>query len=152
MKKTLIIFAGILAVLALGAGLLFWNLSSSADDMQNSAHAYIDKSISKIVSHWKAEELINSASPALLKVASKEQFTTLFTTLSEKLGPLEKYKGSTGRITMTPSIIKGKVVTGTYEAEAVFAKDTAVILCRIISNGDQWQIEEFRVNSEALVH
>ena len=53
---------------------------------------------------------------------------------------------------MTPTITKGKVVTGTYEGEAVFVKAPAVILCRIISNGDQWQIEEFRVNSEALVY
>ena len=150
MRKKLTISAGIVAVFVVGVAVAFIVLSRSGTEIEKDAQAYIDANIPQIVTNWDAQELINRASPALLEVASKEQFTALFTTLSDKLGSLIEYKGSRGQTNMTLTINDGRVVTGTYEADAVFTKAPAVILCRIVRQGAAWTIEEFRVNSDAL--
>ncbi|OGT98671.1 MAG: hypothetical protein A2298_05280 [Gammaproteobacteria bacterium RIFOXYB2_FULL_38_6] len=97
------------------------------------------------------DELINRSSPELLKVAPKEKMEELFNAFSKKLGSLKEYKGSKGQSNTSVTTQNGKVITGVYVAEAIFEKAPATIQFRIIKHDNQWQILEFRVNSEALI-
>ncbi len=148
MKKFTIIGAIIMALL-IGTMSTFFMLKRMAPEVQQDAQVYIETNIPQIISNWNSEELIKRASPSLLKAASRAQFTDLFKTLLEKLGPLREYKGSRGETTVTISFT-GINRKGTFESEAFFANSPAVILCRIIRLNGSWKIDEFRVNSDAL--
>ncbi len=148
MKKTLIIGA-VIAILLIGIFVTLFMLNRMAPQVQKDAQNYVDSNLHKIVQNWNSEELINRASPDLLKVASREQFTELFKMLSSKLGSLKKYKGSKGTISLTTSY-RGIARTGVFEAEAIFTQAPAAILCRIVWLDGTWKINEFRVKSEVL--
>ncbi len=149
MKKSLLILGGI-AVIAVVSGILYFKyVGLSPVEVQKSAHAYVDGSIPEIVTDWDPEKLIDRASPGLLQAGTRETFNGLFAVLSDKLGNLKAYKGSTGQISMSPSIT-GMRVSGIYVGNAVFEKAPAEILCGLVSNDGQWRIDEFRVKSPAL--
>jgi len=150
MKKTTII-GGAIVILLIGAISLFFMLNRMAPQVQKDALDYVDTNVPLIIRNWDSGELIGRASRGLLNVVPREQFVELFNTLSQKLGSLKEYRGSTGQTNLRTSF-KGINRTGVFEAEAVFAKAPAIILCRIVWQGNAWKIEEFRVKSNVLNH
>ena len=148
MKKTTIIGA-VIAILLIGIFVTLFMLNRMAPQVQEDAQNYVDSNLPKIIQNWDSAELINRASPDLLKVASREKFAELFKMLSQKLGPLKEYRGSRGKISLTTSY-RGIARTGIFEAEAVFGQAPAAILCRLVWQHGAWKIEEFRVKPEVL--
>ena len=148
MKKTTIIGA-VIAALLIGFLATVFLLNRMAPKVQEDAQQFVDTNLPAIVRNWDSEQLVNLASPALLKAASREQFNELFATLSRKLGPLKEYKGSSGQTSLTTSL-RGILRNGVFEARAVFANAPAEILCRIVWLDNTWKIDEFRVKSEVL--
>jgi hypothetical protein len=147
--KTTTIIGTVITVLLIGTLATMFMLNRMAPKVQKNAQAWIDTNVPVIIKDWNSEELIKRASPGLLKAASHEQFSALFTTLADKLGPLREYKGSKGGTTVS-LWFTGITKNGTYEPEALFTQAPAVILCRISWLDGGWKIDEFRVKSDAL--
>lgn len=151
MKKFLTILGGIFVVLIVVVVVGFFVLNYFGTGLDEESKLYVDSNLPQIINDWGVEELISRASPELMKVAPKEKIENLFNAFSERLGPLKEYKGSNGQVNISVTTQKGKVITGAYVAEAIFEKAPATIQFRIIKHDNQWQILEFRVNSEALL-
>ncbi len=151
MKKFLTILGGIFVVLIVVVVVGFFVLNYFGTGLDEESKLYVDSNLPQIINDWSVEELISRASPELMKVAPKEKIENLFNAFSERLGPLKEYKGSNGQANISVTTQKGKVITGAYVAEAIFEKAPATIQFRIIKHDNQWQILEFRVNSEALL-
>ena len=151
MKKFFTILGGIFAVLIFVIVVAFFILNHFGTGLDEESKSYVDSNLPKIITNWNVDQLLNRASPELMKVAPKEKIEKLFNAFSERLGPLKEYKGSNGQANMTLITQKGKVITATYIAEAIFEKAPATIQFRIIKRGNNWQILEFRVNSDALI-
>ncbi len=149
--KTTTIVGAVIVVLVIGAMATMFMLNRMAPKVQEDAQAWVDTNVPEIVKTWNSEELIKRASTGLLKAAPPEQFSALFKTMAEKLGPMKEYKGSRGETTLTTSLT-GIKRTGRFEPEAVFAKAPAVMLCRIVWQDGTWKIDEFRVKSDVLPH
>ncbi len=151
MKKFFTILGGIFAVLIVVAVVGFFVLNHFGAGLDEESKTYVDSNLPRILTDWNADEMMNRASPELMKVAPKEKIEELFKVFSEKLGPLKEYKGSRGQSNVSVTTQEGKVITGSYIANAVFEKAPATIQFRIIKHDSQWQILEFRVNSDALM-
>ena len=151
MKKFFSILGGIFAVLIVAAVVGFFILNYFGTGLDEESKEYVDSTLPQIIQNWDVDELINKASPELLQVAPKEKIEELFIMFSERLGPVKEYKGSNGQSNMSVTTQEGKVITGAYVAEAIFEKAPATIQFRIIKHDNQWQILEFRVNSDALM-
>ncbi len=151
MKKLFTVLGAIVFIVVIVLAVAFFLLSRGAGGMEREAQAYIDTNIPRIVAHWDPAELVKRASPELMKVAPREKIEELFALFSQRLGPLREYKGSKGEANVSFTFKTGKVVTAAFSSQAVFEKAKALILCRIVKHGDQWQITSFRVNSDALV-
>jgi len=147
--KTTTIIGAIIVVLLIGALATMFMLNRMAPKVQKDAQTWVDTNVPEIVKTWNSDELVRRASAGLLKAASPEQFTALFKTMSEKLGPIKEYRGSRGETSLITSWT-GIIKTGTFEPEAVFEKAPAVMLCRIIQQDGTWKIDEFRVKSDVL--
>lgn len=113
--------------------------------------AYLDSNVPQIVTSWDVEELIKQASPRLLNTVPREKVEALFRACRERLGPLQEYKGSKGRIHFGANSKEGRLTTGQYVAEARFEKAVAQISILVILEGSQWRIGGFYVNSDALL-
>ena len=92
----------------------------------------------------------DQASPQMMAGVSKDKIVSLFKAFSDKLGDLKEYKGAVGDSNVNYSA-QGKIITATYQAKASFEKGDAVILIRVILNGDKWQLITFNVNSPVLM-
>lgn len=150
MKKMFTVLGGIFAVLLVGAVVGFFILNYFGTALDEESKSYVDANLPKILKNWDVGEFTKRASPELMVVAPKEKIEQLFHVFSEKLGSLKEYKGSNGQSNMSITTQEGKVITGAYIAEAIFEKAPATIQFRIIKHGDNWQVLEFRVNSDAL--
>ena len=150
MKKILTILGAIFICLILVGVIAISGLYYYFSGLNKESKAYVDEVIPMIVTSWNSKELINRVSPEFLQVVSAEKIGLLFSTLSEQIGPLKDYKGSTGKakVTITP---KGKVIAANYLAKAVFEKAPAKIEIQTILLDNKWQIEGFRVTLDADV-
>ena len=151
MKKFFTILGGIFAVLIFVAVVGFFILNHFGTGLDEESKSYVDSNLPQIITNWNVDELINRASPELMKVAPKEKIKELFNAFSERLGPLKEYRGSNGQANMSVTTQEGKVITAAYVAEAIFEKAPATIQFRIIKHENNWQVLEFRVNSDALI-
>ncbi|MCM2283485.1 MAG: hypothetical protein NDI81_01830 [Desulfobacula sp.] len=151
MKKIFVVLGGIFAVLIVVAVVGFFILNHFGTGLDEESKSYVDANLPQIVKNWDVQELIKRASPELIAIVPKEKIEKLFNVFSERLGPLKEYKGSNGQSNMSVTTQEGKVITGAYVAEANFEKAPASIQFRIIKHGDNWQVLEFRVNSDALM-
>jgi len=150
MKKFFSILGGIFAVLIVAAVVGFFLLNHFGTAFDDESNSYVDSNLPQILENWDPEELINRASPELMAIAPNETIEQLFYVLSERLGPLKEYKGSTGEsnIYATTDIGNLITITGAYVAEASFEKGSASIKFHLIKHGDNWQVIEFRVNPD----
>lgn len=151
MKKIFIILGVIFVFLIIAGAIGFFVLGTAGSKLDKKSQAYIDEIVPLIVTSWDSRELIKRASPELLKVAPPEKMQPFFNTFAERLGPMIAYKGSKGESGIFYMAPYGKVITGTYVSEAIFEKAPATIHIKMILRNNQWQITEFRVNSDDLI-
>lgn len=146
MKKILIalgvLFLGLIVV---GGSLLAYFIYQGSK-LDASSKAYVDENVPKIVSGWATQNLVDRASPELLRVVTPIEAAKLFQKLSI-LGSLRNYQGSRGQATFYYTSKDGKVISANYVAKADFVKGQAEINIKLIQHNGNWQILSFYVNS-----
>lgn len=150
MKKFFVVLGVIFACLIV-LGIIFISIAAyTGSKLDAESKAYVDRMVPQIVASWDSKELLNNASPELLKVAPADKIESMFKMLSGKLGGYKEYKGSKGDslVNITP---QGKVITAAYITQVSFDKADATVRIRVIKHGENWQVLEFYVNSEALM-
>lgn len=150
MKKFFIALGAIFACLIVLGVVLFSIAAHTGSKLDTESKAYVDRIVPQIVTSWDSKELLNNASPELLKVAPADKIDSMFKMLSEKLGGYKAYKGAEGDslINITP---QGKVITAAYYTQVAFDKADATVKIRVIKHGENWQVLEFYVDSQALM-
>lgn len=150
MKKFFIVLGVIFTCLIVLGSVLFAIAAYRGSKLDAESKAYVDRAVPQIVASWDPKELLNRASPELLKVAPAEKVEVMFKMFSEKLGKYKEYKGSKGDslVNITP---QGKVVTAAYMTQATFEEGDATIRIRAIKHGARWQILEFYVDSKVFM-
>jgi type IV secretory pathway TraG/TraD family ATPase VirD4 len=145
------IFASaVVAVLViLVIGLFFVARSGGALDAESKA--YVDDAIVAISARWDKKELAQRASPALKQNLAAGQIDALFDAFTIGLGPLVEYRGATGQSVVTAMIGSGTSRTANYLANARFQKGDAEIRIGLVKIDDRWMIQNFYVNSSALL-
>lgn len=115
-----------------------------------SSKSYVDANIPPIISNWTQAELEKRESDAFRKSTTEEELTKLFGIFA-KLGPMKSYDGATGDANMSFFTGTGTQVTARYVVNATFQNGKAEILVVLIQENGQWEIQGFRVNSDALM-
>jgi predicted PurR-regulated permease PerM len=145
-KKILIALGALFLVLIVVGGSLISYFIYQGTKLDTSSKAYVDENVPKIVSGWSTQNLIDRASPELLRAVTPIQAAKLFQKLSA-LGPLRKYQGSIGQAGFSYTSKDGKVISANYVAKADFAKGEAEINIKLIQHNGSWQVLSFYVNS-----
>lgn len=150
MKKFFVVLGVIFAALIM-LGTVFISIAHHAGQkLDTESKAYVDRIVPLIVTSWNSRELLNNASPEFLKVAPADKIDSMFKMFAEKLGRYKEYKGSQGDSLqdITP---QGKVITAAYITQVDFEKADAAVKIRVIKHGENWQVLEFYVSSQALM-
>lgn len=150
--KKLLIGLGIVFLCLLILGIIGILISAnSGSKLDKSSKAYVDEVAPIILTSWNTQELLNRASPELLKFVPIDKLNTLFNMLSEKLGRLKEYKGSEGEAKINIIFPGGRTVRAEYIVRAVFEKGDAEVMVTLIQHNNKWRIQGFHVSSEALM-
>lgn len=114
-----------------------------------SSKAYVDESVPAIISTWSKDELKKRASPQLLKSATDEQISDLFTKLAAQLGSYQSYDGSKGDSNVSYTSQDGKVISATYKANATFQNGKIDIEIKLIQINGDWFLLGFHVEPQS---
>jgi len=139
-----VIFLGIIIAGVIG----FAVVAYQGTKLDKSSKAYVDRVAPIIISSWNLQELMDHASPELLKMTPHDKLDSTFKMFSEKLGTLKEYKGSEGSSLMH---LFPTVITAKYIARATFEKGNAEIRISIIRHNKKWQLVGFYVDSKAFM-
>lgn len=120
MKKQLTILGVIVICFIVAGAIVLSGLYYCAKGLDKEAKTYVDHVILTIATSWDTKEVINHASTKFLQDMPPEKIESLFDTLSELIGPLEEYKGATGKIKIRISSEGKPIIIADYVAEAVF--------------------------------
>lgn len=131
-----LVFVGVIAL----PGLYYF-----ISGLDKESEEYIDEVVPIIVASWNSKELINRTSPEFLQVIPAKKVELLFDAFSKQLGPLEEYKGATGKIKIKISPRGKPIIIADYLAEVVFEKAPAKIQIQMIRRNGKWQISGFLV-------
>ncbi len=126
------------------------------NNLYNESHTYVDTVVPIIVNSWDSQELISRASPEFLENSSIDEIKLFFNESLIKFGRLKEYKGSTIRDITTNTAWSGdkwsgdkwsgdNTTTATYDAQAIFEKNSATIQIQVIKTNNKWQIIAFQV-------
>ncbi len=150
MKKFFVVLGAIFAGLIVLGAIFIAIAAHSGSKLDAESKAYVDRIVPLVVTSWDSKELLNNASPEFLKVAPADKIESMFKMLSEKLGSYKEYKGSKGDslVNFTP---QGKIITAAYFTQVAFDKADATVKIRVIKHGENWQVLEFYVDSQALM-
>jgi hypothetical protein len=150
MKKFFVVLGVIFTCLII-LGVIFISIAArTGSKLDAESKAYVDRIVPLIVASWDPKELLNNASPELLKVAPSDKLDSMFKMFAEKLGGYKEYKGSKGDslVNITP---QGKTITAAYITQVAFDKADATVKIRVIKHGEKWQVLEFYVDSQAFM-
>jgi hypothetical protein len=149
LKRFLSIVGGLFLVLVLLAAGLFGYAAYQGRGLDASSKAYIEENVPAVISSWSKDELLQRASPQLLKIINEkpEQLDQLFQKLS-KLGPMQSFGAVKGDSNVSYTTQNGKVTTAAYVVTAKFKNGEGRIAARLIqSPAGQWQFLVFHVDS-----
>lgn len=113
------------------------------------ADTFVDQALPEIIETWSVARLTKYAHPYLFRQTPRDDIERLFF-FFQSLGPLQKYHGSQGEITLTVNSTGEQIITGNYTAHATFQNGNATIQVAIIREDEKWSISNFVVNSEAF--
>jgi hypothetical protein len=125
------------------AGVAFMAWKGTAADAESKA--FIDAAVPAIAATWQEQQLLDRATPELLKAAKPVDLTEFFTKLSA-LGSLIKYDGSTGQSMMSYFTGSGGTVAAAYVAKAEFKNGTATFNVALLKRDGRWMINGFHVD------
>jgi hypothetical protein len=150
MRKFFMI-VGIVAVIAiLGGGVGVFVLARNGAALDSASKAYTEASVPAIAANWDVDALWKRASPALRKVATRDQIEGMFIAAKQALGPMVEYRGSRGQAMMGVNNTH-PVVSAQYVASARFQKGAADFRVGLVKIGDDWMIQGFHIDSPALM-
>ena len=153
MAKKILVVLGIIFVCLLVAGTVgVVTINYLGTKLDEQSKQYVDGVIPVIVSDWDPSQVIARASPELLEVAPPEKIAEFFRMFSDRLGRFKEYRGSKGEANISLHIPRGIIITALYSADVLFEKATAKVNFRVVRRDNDWQILEFRINSEALLN
>lgn len=142
-----VIFAVILVVIAIAAAIFI----PRALKLDREAVAYIKDAVPKIVTNWKSQELVDRATPELMSAAgSRDKVDRMFVWFQE-LGSFKHLDEPEGMVTTSSYTGTGTVTLGNYKAQAEFEKGAARIEIQLLRVGDTWEINGFKIFSDALL-
>jgi nitrogen-specific signal transduction histidine kinase len=150
-KKVLIILGAVfLLFIVLGmVSIVIFAIKGPALDKQSKA--YVDANLPLIISNWDEQELLSRASPEFMGNSKRNDLDNFFSALSRKLGKMRSYQECKGQSYVNISPQNGKIVTAVYASKVIFENGSATITTTLIKHSDNWQIEGFDVNSDALL-
>lgn len=90
------------------------------------------------------------AGKGLMGSAPKEDFDFMFDWFS-RLGPLKKYEGAYGEVSIAVFSDKREECSGEYSARVVFKSGPAIVRVMIIMENDAWKINGISIESTALM-
>jgi hypothetical protein len=156
MKKLLIISGTVLLVVILLVAVIVGVAAVRGSSFDKESKAYVDRNLPLIISKWNEQELWSQASPEFRKNTKKEDLARVFAGMSSKFGKMQSYEGSEGQSYVDDTGLSShneKLVTAVYDAMVSFSGGRlAVIRISLIKHGDVWQIEDFNINTDGLIH
>jgi hypothetical protein len=150
LKGCLMGFGVLAAVVAVVGALGFGLIAFFGTGFDKSSKAYVDDAVPQIVSNWSADELTRRVAPEYMQLFKKADIESLFQKMSQRLGPMQKYGGSTGDSKMNFSS-GGGTVSATYVCHATFKGGDATINVVLVRSQGQWMIAGFHVESSAFL-
>ena len=149
MKKFFVVLGVIFACLIVLGIILIPIAAHMRSKLDAESKVYVDRIVPLIVTSWDSKELLNNASPEFLKVAPADEIESMFKMFAEKLGGYKEFKDSKGGsfVNFTP---QGKIITAAYITHVAFDRADATVRIRAIKHGENWQVLEFFVNSQAF--
>src|SRR5580704_4212682 len=148
MKKILMIFGGLCAVILLLVIILIAVLAYTGRGLDQESKAYADAAVVAIASHWNENDFVQRASPQLMdKIKDAAGLHKLMASL-RSLGPLRNYEGSKGESHIALIFPSGETVTAFYVAKVEFDSGPADIKLSLIKLDGVWKILGFYVNQD----
>lgn len=142
--------SALVAVLVvLGVGVFF--ILRAGQGLDAESRAYVDDAVIAISAHWDKRELAQRASPDLRLKLKPGEIDALFEAFATGLGPLVEYRGATGQATVVANIGGGTVRSANYLGNARYQKGDAEIRIGLVKIDGRWMIQNFYVNSNALL-
>jgi hypothetical protein len=117
--------------------------------LDRESHLYVDAAVEAIAANWDIRELRKRASPEFDSSLDYDEAESYFRDL-RKLGNLVVYKGAVGESTITISARSLYEITADYTADVEVEAGTMQIQVALIKHGSQWQILDFRIDSEGF--
>ena len=152
MKSYLSIIGGLFIVTGLVIAYFIGDTPFQSQDLQASSKAYVEANVPMIISTWSKDELLNRASPQLLKSINEDpnHLDRQFQNLS-KLGAMRSFGDVKGYATNFTTNQDRIVRTATYVATAKFENGEGHISVRLIQSHGRWQFLQFNVDSAPLI-
>lgn len=119
--------------------------------IEGEAKSYVDEVVPRIATSWQSRDLLDRASPELLKLAPADKIARLFVAFSDRLGPMTQYRGATAQHVFS-GVAGGETISRVrYQADVAFEKTSATIQVEVIKRGGAWRIHGFLVNADVLL-
>lgn len=111
--------------------------------LEETAIAYLDDVLPRIIANWSKEELMKQASPRLREFLKQQP--KFFTELDKlnKLGQLRNYRGAEGYVRTIETSNRGRVTLGYYKAFADYDKASVTLTVKLIWVDNSWRILVF---------
>jgi hypothetical protein len=148
-RQSQFMFTGMVAIAALIAVNLFLGFRSIFT-LRGESQAYANEAIPTILASWNTRALVDRASPEYLQDLPRSDIEQVFGRLSQDLGKLRRYQGATCNVRSSLTL-GGKIVSDCH-ADLVFEKSSAVVKVELIQQGEQWQIDDFRIQANASTY
>ncbi len=142
-----VIFAAIVVVIVIAAAIFI----PGAIKRDHEAVSYIQDAVPKIVTNWNSRELVDRATPELLAIANKNDELDRLFVMFRQLGSFKHLDKPEGTVVSSAFTGTGTVTIGNYKAHAEFEKGDARIEIQLRRVGGSWQINGFRIFSDALL-
>ena len=145
MRRVLCVLGMAFGIVILSVGGFVAYAAWKGSGLDAESKAYVEQAIVDVGRNWDRAELLKRASPALLRVASPEQITTLFQQLT-KFGRLIHYDGARGQATIKLAFVGASGVTAHYDANATFVNGRAHFRLDLSKAGERWMIDAFYID------
>lgn len=145
-RKFLIILGLIFLALLVFGGIVIGTAVVRGNGQDQESRNYADSAVRALLSTDGSRELLNRASPELMRTFTFSKVDEVFRAL-ESFGPLQRSDPAQGQSYVN---LNGAPITALYTVNAHFERRDAVITLVLIKHGGQWQILGFNVNSPQI--
>ncbi len=127
----------------------FFYLARIGSALDKESRAYATATVAAVTSHWSAQELLQRASPALVR-AGTAQMAAAFAWFGS-LGNLVGQPDCKGSSLMSAFAGQALHMSARYVCTATYEHGDATIELGLVKLGQGWRVNGFRVDSPALL-